>query len=227
MSDDRSAVPGVGSTTGDFARSQASAIWAGRAWCCFAFHRRRFQGRAQWRPRQKGDSQCFARLEDVFRRAVLEVVLVLHRHDGADAARFFQLPDVDIGQANVAGLAGALPVGQRADRVRGRDLRVRRVQLVEVDALKLQALEAAVDGALEVLGPAIRIPGARAWPQQAALRGDDEIFRVRMERFGDQLFVHVRAVAPMRTVEATRLFGLGGARLGHRRRRDLVRPQAR
>jgi len=69
------------------------------------------------------------------------------------------------------------------------------VQLVEVDALELQALEVAVDGALEVLGPAIWIPGARAWPQQAALRGDDQVFRVWMQRFGDQLFVHVRAVA--------------------------------
>jgi hypothetical protein len=60
----------------------------------------------------------------------------------------------------VADLASALPVGQGTDRVRERDLRVRRGQVVEVDALELQALEAAVDGALEVLGPAIRIPGA-------------------------------------------------------------------
>ena len=64
---------------------------------------------------------------------------------GADAARLFQLPDADVGQADVADLAGALPVGERADRVRERHLRVRRVQLVEVDALELQALEAAVD----------------------------------------------------------------------------------
>jgi hypothetical protein len=35
----------------------------------------------------------------------------------------------------------------------------------------------------------------RARPQQAALRGDDQVLRVWMQRFGDQLFVHVRAVA--------------------------------
>ena len=49
--------------------------------------------------------------------------------------------------------------------------------------------------ALEVLGPAVRIPGARARPQQSALRGDHQVLRVRMQRFGDELLVHVRAVA--------------------------------
>ena len=49
--------------------------------------------------------------------------------------------------------------------------------------------------ALQVLGPAVRIPGAGARAQQAALGGDDQVLRVGMERFGDQFLVHVRAVA--------------------------------
>ena len=55
-------------------------------------------------------------------------------------------------------LAGLLRVGERAERIRERHLRVGRVQLVEVDALELEALQAAVDRAPQVLGPAVRLP---------------------------------------------------------------------
>jgi hypothetical protein len=44
------------------------------------------------------------------------------------------------------------------------------------------------------LGPAVLVPAARLRPHQPALGGDDEILRIGMQRFGDQLFVDMRAI---------------------------------
>ena len=97
-------------------------------------------------------------VEHVFGRAVVEVVFVLHRDDLRDLAGALELGDVEVGDADVPDLARALRVHQRPERILERHLRIDRVQLVEVDALELQALQAAVDRLLQVLGPAVLGP---------------------------------------------------------------------
>jgi hypothetical protein len=69
------------------------------------------------------------------------------------------------------------------------------VELVEVDPLEPQALEAAVDGAPQVLRPPVGIPRVPRRPHEPALRPDHQAGRVRIQRLGDQRFVHLRPVA--------------------------------
>jgi hypothetical protein len=70
-------------------------------------------------------------------------------------------------------------LGERADRIGERHLVVRRVELVQVDALELQSLQASVERAAQMLGARIRDPLRRARAQQPAFRRDHEILRDR------------------------------------------------
>jgi hypothetical protein len=70
------------------------------------------------------------------------------------------------------------------------------VQVVEVDVIKPEAAHAHVGGLAEIpLGAGrthVGVLGAAA--QEAALGGDHEVVRVRVQRLADQLFVGVRPV---------------------------------
>jgi len=101
----------------------------------------------------------------------------------------------------VADLAFALHVGERADRILERHFRVHRVQLVEVDALELQALQAAGEISFKLLRAAIGIPAAGARSGQTALGRDHQPLRIGMERLGDQHLVGARPVALRRVDE--------------------------
>ena len=72
--------------------------------------------------------------------------------------------------------------------------RVGDVELVDVDAVEAEALEAAFDGLLNVRGAGVVLPDAGAVARPADLGGDDEVFGVGVERFGDELFRDVGAV---------------------------------
>jgi hypothetical protein len=72
--------------------------------------------------------------------------------------------------------------------------RIDPVQLPQVDAVELEALKAPVELAAEVIRPTVRRPSVRPRPLEAALRGDDELLGVGVQRFGDELFRDVRAV---------------------------------
>ena len=91
-------------------------------------------------------------------------------------------------------LALLLELGERADRVLDRHLRVDRVELVEVDPLELQALERGLAAAAEAVRAAVSLPHARPRSLEAALGGDHEVLRIRPERLGDQVLGHVGAV---------------------------------
>jgi hypothetical protein len=68
------------------------------------------------------------------------------------------------------------------------------MQLIQIDPLQLQPLQTVVDALRQIFGPAIRhpLPGAR--PGVPALRRNQQSFRIRMERFGDEQFVNLRAI---------------------------------
>src|ERR1700676_3315912 len=60
------------------------------------------------------------------------------------------------------------------------------VEVVEIDALELEALQAGLARLLEMCGPAIGCPLIEARPQQPTLRRDHEVRRIRMQRLRDQ-----------------------------------------
>ena len=91
-------------------------------------------------------------------------------------------------------LALVLELLQRADRVLVRDLRIGRVQLVEVDPVEPQPPQARLAALLEPLGARVARPLAGTGPPQAALGRDHEPVRIRVERLGDQVLAHLRAV---------------------------------
>jgi hypothetical protein len=82
-----------------------------------------------------------------------------------------------------------------------RDLVVDSVQLPEIDAIELQSFQASVERLSQVLGPAVGDPLVRAGSLEAALRGDHQTRRVRMQRLGDQLFGYERPVGVRRVDE--------------------------
>ena len=66
---------------------------------------------------------------------------------------------------------------------------------VQIDALKPQAPEGGLHSAAQVLGPTVPVPARRARTHQSTFGADHQVLRVRMQRFGDQLLVDVRAIA--------------------------------
>jgi len=62
------------------------------------------------------------------------------------------------------------------------------VELVNVDAVELEAAKAAGDGFFEVFGAGVVDPLAGADALPSTLGGDDEAFGVGVEGFGDELF---------------------------------------
>ena len=68
------------------------------------------------------------------------------------------------------------------------------MELVDVDAVEAETLEAAFDGLLDVRGAGVVLPDAGAVARPADLGGDDEIVGIGLERLGDQLFGDVGAV---------------------------------
>ena len=160
-------MPGIGTVTGECWSSQASATCAGVAPCGCAISAKRAARLGQLaggerEPGQECDPGLLAEPEHVLGGAVADVVVVLDRDDRHDLLGALDLLDVDVGEADVADLALVLELGQRADRVLDRHLRVDRVQLVEVDPLELQPPQRVLAAALEPLRPAVRLPPSRA-----------------------------------------------------------------
>ena len=83
---------------------------------------------------------------------------------------------------------------ERAERILHRHLGIHGVQLVEIDPLQPQPLQAPVNTLLQILRPPVRHPLPGAWPGKPALGRDDDSFRVRMQRFSDQELARLRPV---------------------------------
>ena len=102
-------------------------------------------------------------VEQRLRRAVGEVVAVLHRHDRSRSRCASTSSSTrHLGQADVADLALVLQRGQLADLVLERHLRVDAVELQEVDALDAEVAEAEVrpaGGGTRAGRPAASRPG--------------------------------------------------------------------
>src|SRR6476620_5431000 len=68
------------------------------------------------------------------------------------------------------------------------------MQLPEIDPIELETLEAVIDALLEIFGSAIRDPLVGTGAGVAAFRGDDESFRIRMQRLGDKELTCLRPI---------------------------------
>jgi hypothetical protein len=94
----------------------------------------------------------------------------------------------------VADLALVLELLESTDRILVRDVRIGGMQLVQVDAVELQAPKAALAALPQPLGARVSRPLAGSGPAQAALRRDHEAVRIGMQRLGDQVLAHLWAV---------------------------------
>ncbi len=83
---------------------------------------------------------------------------------------------------------------QLAERLGDRHVRVGGVQLVQVDSLEPKPLQAALARLAQVVRMPVAVPLGRARSAQPALRRDDEVVRVGVERLRDQLFADMRPV---------------------------------
>src|SRR5438094_6133678 len=68
------------------------------------------------------------------------------------------------------------------------------MQLINVDAIQSQSLEAALYRLAQMFRARIMGPLIRSWPIPASLGRDHQVFGVRRQCFGDQLFADARAI---------------------------------
>jgi hypothetical protein len=102
--------------------------------------------------------------------------------------------------ADVADLAAAPQLCERPDGIGERHFGVRRVQLVKIDALELEPLEAAFERLAQMLGARIGYPLGGLGRSKPPFGRDYQVLRIRMQCLGDHLLVDVRAVT-VRSVE--------------------------
>ena len=138
------------------------------------------------RPGQERQPLLLAQIDERFRHAVGHVVAVLHRHDRGDLVRTPELGFVDVAHADVSHLALVPELGDRTDRILERHLGVWPVELIDRDLVEAQPPQASFARRPQVIGPPVRGPAPRPRAFQAALRRDDEVVRVGVQRFSDQ-----------------------------------------
>src|SRR5215207_5117064 len=134
-----------------------------------------------------------AGLQDRLRGAIGEVVAILDRDDRHDVQRDLHLPHPHVRKADVPDLALVPQLRQEPDRVLEGYFGIGPVELVEVYALHLEPLQAALARLAQVLRAPVGDPPATG-PRVAALGGDDQVIRVRVQRLGDQTLGDLGAV---------------------------------
>ncbi len=204
-------VPGIGSITGERASSHPSAACVTVMPRCFASALSAaicgFSSPAaccRWARGAQGMNAmpCLrAVLDHVLGAAVRDVVAVLHRDHLDDFRCALQLAHLEVRYPDVPDLAFLLQLHQLAERILERHRRIDRVQLVQVDALELELAQARLACRAQMLRTPVVGPLGLRRPFEAALRGDDQPLRVRMQSLGDQDLAHVGSVSIRRVDE--------------------------
>ncbi len=94
----------------------------------------------------------------------------------------------------MADLAFLLQFRELADRVLDAHARIGCVELIQIDALDAQPLQARLPRLAQMRRAAASFPLIAPRADQPALRRDDEAVRVRMQRFGYETLIDVRSV---------------------------------
>src|ERR1700730_2350761 len=68
------------------------------------------------------------------------------------------------------------------------------MQLIDINPIQAQSLQAALDRLTQMLRAGIMSPLMRSWAIPPSLRRDHKILGVRRQCFGDQFFAHIRTV---------------------------------
>src|SRR5207248_8646688 len=88
----------------------------------------------------------------------------------------------------------ALKLAQGLELLLLRHVRIDAMELIEVDPLELQPLQASVELLAQPLRPPVLDPLVRPGAVEASLRGDDEAGRVGVQRLADELLADVRPI---------------------------------
>src|SRR5205807_10550029 len=81
-----------------------------------------------------------------------------------------------------------------ADRVFKSNLGVRAMELIDVNAIEAQTPQAAFQRLPEMIGASVLWPLVGASTQQSSLGRDDQVFRIGVERFGNERLGHLWSV---------------------------------
>src|SRR5260370_10534960 len=113
--------------------------------------------------------------------AIRQIIMVLDGDNWHDLLRLRKLLDRDIREPNVANLTLSPHLCEFTYRDFKRDLRVRPVELVDIDALEAEASQAALQSFTQMSGASIRNP--LIWPRthQTSLSSDHQPFRIGVE----------------------------------------------
>src|SRR5712664_1811924 len=127
----------------------------------------------QWEPRNKGNSIALTIIHYVVPFSVGKAIAVLHRNDRHNSACAFDVLFCDVGQPDQANLAFVSQLSQGFHRRFKRDDWVRNMQLIYVDTVQAQSLEASLNRLAKVRGSCIVSPLVRARPVPASLGCND------------------------------------------------------
>ena len=148
-------------------------------------------------PRDEADAVLGAVVEQRLALPVGHVVEVLHGGDRHDLLRRSQLVDAHLGEAHVPHLALGAQVGEDAELVLQREVRVDAVQLVEVDRLDAEAAQRHLSTLAQVGGVPAHGPLVRPLTGESGL-GRDAHSAVGVQRLADQVLGDERTVRSRR-----------------------------
>src|ERR1700686_3827406 len=149
---------------------------------------------SEWEPRDKSNSSTLTIIHYVVPFAVGKAIAILHRDDGDNLARALDVLLRDVGQCDQANLSFTSQRGKSFHRrVEGHD-GVWNVQLVNIDAVQSQSLEAALNRFAKMRRSFIRDPLIRAGTVPSTLGRNHQARRVRKQGFSNQFLVYVRPV---------------------------------
>src|SRR5579871_2141882 len=156
---------------------------------------------AQREPRNKRNPLLLTKINERIPFAIGEAIAILHRCDWNDLECALEMFPCHIRQADHLDLSLCLQFGERFNRRIERRDRIGRMQLIQLDALESQPLQAAFNRLAQVIGA--RIMGPLIWSGTVppALGRDNEIFGIRRKGFSDQFFTDVGPVGVSRVDE--------------------------
>ncbi len=145
--------------------------------------------------------RCSHQVTTSSERLGADAVAILDRDDSRDACGALQLGDAEVRHADVPDLAFLLQFHQLAQGIFQRHARIGRVELIEVDTLEAQPLQAPFARLAQVRGVAFSLPDIAPRANQSALGRDHQAGRIRMQRLADQPLADVGAVRIRRVDE--------------------------
>src|SRR5947199_4535792 len=149
---------------------------------------------SEWEPVNIGEPVPLAIVDDIVPFTVGKAIAILHRGDRNNSASALDMFLSNVRQCDEPNLPLVSQLSQGFHRsIEGHD-RIGNVQLINIDAVQSQSLEAALDGFSKVRGSCIVGPliGTGAIP--APFGSDHQTARVGIHRFGNQFLVYTGAV---------------------------------